>query len=419
MRSAAFTHPLLLAASLVACGGPEPQDLPRLNRWSDSAIFLSHRAVWVLMVDDTPAAGALREAVAEGIEPQLAYFLEGAVGGDDPGAWSEVDWTVVLAFPSATGAARFVGPAEVPGLRVRTLHASRADIHELADVVRTELEARVAPEGAPYRPLEALADLALLLSGERTLLDHDELAIARSALDAYGVGIALLSTQDDESALGPLRHAETMRRLPFAFSLVVRPPAPASLCQGGSVAPDAAALEAPRLVAFAHEVGHGYYFDAWPCAAERIAESGPFETFHAHSSGWPFCPDRAIARDASGLPRCRAYARIDPSRGCDPTRGWRDPEDRADGERRPRVEPSLSFSGRARVCEIAPLEGDFARRCAASPACEGCPSGFCLADKDLVGPVCYGRASLERARFVGGAAEGSDALVEIVCLLDD
>jgi hypothetical protein len=84
--------------------------------------------VWLVVVDDTPIAQGLREALADRFDDYDEEKLgSGCDGVPDPARWSPIDRSLVLVRPSQVGAGRFESPATVPALRWQASHVTSDD----------------------------------------------------------------------------------------------------------------------------------------------------------------------------------------------------------------------------------------------------------------------------------------------------
>lgn len=380
----------------------------------------------VLVVDDGPSvdAVALRESLREALRVTLRR-LDGLTPRLDPAAWQPTDWTVVIALPSQQGSARFVGPPEVPSLGYRRRSLSSTAIDALVDTVGDEQAARVAPAGAPYRPLETARDAVRLLMGLRAPTDAREAALldATSRTAPRVAWLAMATTRDDES---PLPAADYT--LPPSFSerdmlfVSVLAPSPETepcipLLRGDE-------LSTPRIGAWVDSVVLPGFVSAprgWPCSADSLNAHGfpPMGVVDSNARDW--CSSHPIATRPNGAAECLVTAehRV-PADGCDAERGWRDPID-ADGVRRERAR--ADEDGAYRICEVAQLEATALAACRTDAACPGCGSGWCRTALNAREPGdagydwCSGWFS-SRLRFVGGAMARANARFRILCDLD-
>lgn len=320
---------------------------------------------FALVIDDTndAAAAELRGKVLSALEHSFRSSLFGDWGGcRDPAAACPVDLRLVFALPSGEPDARIVGPATLPALRWSTKWATEAALDAYLAELRATLETALAPDGAPYRPLEAADELMRLLLGLRSPSSEVEAAlVADLASDEPWIELVLASARDDESPLAPSAYTWP-DELPWLPTLIA-PGEATDACQH----PVAVRGRLGEWAGRAHPMTL-----ALPCGDE-----GSFDelfTFPCHRF-LARCTEHPIALDSRGRADCRVFARSFETAACEAARGWMDPED-PDGIRRPRFEEDEE--GRPmRACEIAQHEGARLEACRTELSCPDCGSGFC------------------------------------------
>ena len=131
-----LSHTVVRIASLllllVRCGSdadvPPPGRVHEITRML--ALTGTPSTVVLLVVDDAPEAASLRAEMVTVLRQSLARELERW----EPGWWRPVDWSIVVAFPSAEGSARWYGPADDIALRLVASEPFGADVIRLTYV---------------------------------------------------------------------------------------------------------------------------------------------------------------------------------------------------------------------------------------------------------------------------------------------
>lgn len=341
--------------------GDEPMMEARLRATESPVSF-------ALVIDDTNDASAaeLRANVVSALEHAFRSSWFGERGAcRDPAAACPVDLRLVLARPSADPGVRILGPATWPALRWSTKWATEPALDAYLAELRQALETPLAPEGAPYRPLEAADDLMRLLLGLRAPSSEIEAAIvADVASDEPWIELVLASARDDESPRAPAAYTWP-DELPWLSTLMARGE-DADACEPH------VALRG-RLGAWAERARPVTF--ALPC--DDRARFDEVFTLSCHRAV-PRCTEHPVAIDARGRADCRVFARSFETAACEAARGWLDPEDH-DGIRRPRFEDDEE--GRpTRICEIVQHEGARLEACRTDLSCPECGSGFCKTD---------------------------------------
>jgi hypothetical protein len=319
--------------------------------------------VWLVVVDDTPNAQGLREALADRFDDYDAEASgSGCDGLPDPARWSPTDRSLVVVRPSQSGPARFESPATVPALHWQASHVTSADRLTWLSAVRAALTRQV-PSGPTLPLLEATAASVALLDGDRSPANDDEFALLQSVPFDADRALVVASASEDQSPLAPsayglpdLENAGTS-----FYSLIVG-------ANSSCTAPT------PRLGNWAEMERDELpsKVQLWPCAPGLE----PLWDF--------FCdgvevglPNNEVKLAANGFAECSVTSEVPAGEACPAEYGWLDPIG-ADGTRSPRL--SSTATGLVRACEIEQLTGAALAGCRSSYTCADCEPGWCFTD---------------------------------------
>jgi hypothetical protein len=316
-----------------------------------------------VVVDDTPNAQGLREALADRFDDYDEEELEsGCDGVPDPARWSPIDRSLVVVRPSQVGAGRFESPATVPALRWQASHVTSADRSAWLSAVRAALT-RQLPSGPSLPLLDATADTVALLDGDRSAANAEELALLQSVpFDADRV-LVVASASEDQSPLAPSAYAlpDWENSATFFYSLIVG-------ANASCTAPT------PRLGTWAELERDELEskVQIWPCEA-------------ALEPLWDFScdgveigiPADEVKLDANGFAECSVTSVVPADEACPAEYGWLDPIG-ADGTRSPKL--SSTAAGMVRACEVEQLTGAALASCRTSYGCADCAPGWCFTD---------------------------------------
>jgi hypothetical protein len=319
--------------------------------------------VWLVVVDDTPIAQGLREALADRFDDYDEEKLgSGCDGVPDPARWSPIDRSLVLVRPSQVGAGRFESPATVPALRWQASHVTSDDQSAWLSAVRAALT-RHLPSGPNLPLLDATAATVALLDGDRGAANDEELALLHSVPFDADRELVVASVSEDQSPLAPSAYAlpDWENSATFFYSLIV---GANSTCTAPTPRlGNWAAMERDELAS---------KVQIWPCEA-------PLEPL------WDFfcdgvetgIPADEVKFDANGFAECSVTSVVPADEACPAEYGWLDPIG-ADGTRSPKL--SSTAAGMVRACEIEQLTGGALASCRTSYGCADCAPGWCFTD---------------------------------------
>jgi hypothetical protein len=373
---------LMSIAALSACSTTTPE---AVGASVDRATWSMRRETGlyylILIVDDTdtPSGAAVRKDVIDDFRASAARY---ATPTD---AWTPANFRVVVVRPSAVEVHPIVAGASDSRLTWSQDNASAGSGEAMAAAIENALSTLQPDPSSSYRPIEAAADIAALVSSPPTRRPRspDEEAVFHDAADgAIGqIRVFLASARDDASPLPVASYG----RVPNARISLVEP-----------AASDCVPSPATRLAEWARD-GDVRATEGFPCSMPRMGDAlAP--TYFADSE---CIPDRVTA-DSRGLAECLVTATTADPGACSKERGWLDPVG-SDGSRRP------TFDGTRRVCEVSQFAGEALQRCRSGRPCDGFGSGWCLVEPPFTGSSCT-----DSIRGIGGALTGS-ALFSFAC----
>lgn len=387
MPSLSRTTCFLVAISIAAlawCSTKTPETVDAsLDRatWSVRTVRGLYYLILIVDDSDTASGAAVRKDLINDFRASAAAY---ATPKD---AWTPADFRVVVVRPSGMGAHATIGGISDPRLTWSQDNASAAVGEAMVAGIENALRPMQTDSSISYRPLEAVADIAALVSSPPTRgpRSPDEEAIFQDARDGMigEVRVFLASARDDAS---PLPVTSYGRVLNADVSLV----APA--------ASDCIPNTATRLAEWAR-MNDVFGRVGFPCSMPRTGDLlAP--TWFAD----PRCIPSPVVADSQGFAECLVTATTADTGACSRERGWLDPLGR-DGSRHP------TFDGTQRVCEVAQFGGEALRRCRSGMPSDGFGSGWCLVEAPLNGNSCP-----ESIRGIGGALTSS-ALFSFSCNL--
>ena len=160
---------------------------------------------FVFIADDGPESAALREQIADSFDSYDESDVNGHGSCEplfDPAAWHPVDRTVIVARPSATGAAHYVTPLDDPRLRWQSHQHAKEDAALLASAARDVLTHTTTTAGSPTPILASLSQVWTLFAEKRTAQGEEDNKLVRSISPGAFTSIVLASARDDGS-IGP------------------------------------------------------------------------------------------------------------------------------------------------------------------------------------------------------------------------
>ncbi|MEZ4445252.1 MAG: hypothetical protein R3B72_39635 [Polyangiaceae bacterium] len=352
--------------------------------------------VVLLVVDDAPEAASLRAEMVTVLRQSLARELERW----EAGWWRPVDWSIVVAFPSAEGSARWYGPADDIALRLVA-----SDVDDDAIAATFDALASVTPPGSAtshYRPLATARDGIDLLRAVRPPADERERALLASLPvldDEDGVALVIASERDDASE-GAVESYALPEDPPWVQATVIF-----ASDDDSCLAPTPG--QGDRLAAWGGGNWSASRF-GYPCGLAKLTVDGVLP--HCCDSGPVIlCASQPLARRESGAAACEVVVRSrEVDVPCDATRGWSD-ADPLFGE---------DFAGRYRRCAMASVPDEDLATCTHDPLCPGCASGHCPDERPASIDHCRYRGGHPTLRFVGGAVAGFGGALEIRCRLE-
>jgi hypothetical protein len=370
----------------------DPPDTSLGQEQTSGRITSESPVLLLLVVDDanTPEAAALRGQVVDSVREGLLHVISGrwgSCGSSDPARWHPGDMRIAVARPSAPDDIALLTPVDVPSLAWITQTSLEDEVEVVASAAVSALEERLAQPGDVYRPLHAAKRAADLVSGARSPATDKEAAFIASLPAGEQVWVVVASTRDDEDPApvdASLLDAKTSQSIYTSY--VVGPFTPGMSCEY----PEAGST---RLEDWAQKGGAS--LGTWPCADEQFWDS---LLFHWFADCGVECHSRPLVIDKDGAAACRFYVDQPDLAGCDPERGWVDP----DGEPQ-----SIDTDGvKVRRCEIVQLTGAKLEACRATLECSGCGSGFCATEVPELDMSAYCKDAYSwPVRFVGGALE--------------
>lgn len=400
-----FSVSVLMAS---ACG-PEATDIPPTSSSQetvDGAIMYREPVVIVLVVDDapTPEAAALRTKVAGSVRSGLLSEIDerwGSCGSPDPAAWHPGDMRVVVVRPSAPDDEAWVTPLESPSLAWITKNSTKEEVESVTAGVGEALGARVAQPGELFRPLRAAKRAVELVTGARAPATDSEAKLVASLPKKRLTRFVVAATRDDEdsTAVEDLALDEAAARAGLMISSVVGPwSGMPDTCS------DASGSSGARLEAWGTQ--ESATLTTLPCEQDAIWDN--LLSFCCADCA-PVCRDRPLTVSPEGAAACRIYIDQATLEGCDPERGYQDPEGKATFVDR--------FGQKLRRCELVQLSGASLSACRSSLECAGCPSGFCVTEVPELSHagICPAGQCVWPFRVVGGALDAPGGYIQVVC----
>jgi hypothetical protein len=394
--------------ALVACSAPVTPAVPAASNTQltfDESIQV-RRQVVVLIVDDEPTAEAA--SLRSQTDATLRHTFERQYENQATGLRTDqlrVDLRAVVVHPSIPGSGRAIGPSDDPALAVVSEDGSRADADALSEAVARDIDAVVAPPGAPYMLLDATRQTLDLVDHVRAPADAHEAALLASLGEPNSLLFAIVTSRDD-GGTGPVER--------FAWrssSLLIEPPSVVSPIAGGNdPCPDAVdpALRLGQWLASSTK------YPPLVNVCNTLCLRVPFDST-VDILGAPFldfgqqCFPAPLLYGPDGRAQCLIRVTNADDAPCSTYPGMLDPRD-PDGHRSPQLDPA--YASPARLCEIEPVPSAQTSTCSAEAACPGCDPGWCVA---APGSRVCPSGSL---RFVRGAVPRGSATIHVACDLD-
>ncbi len=357
--------------------------------------------IFVLVVAEAPdpEAASLRGHLVRALDRRLRSIFRDRGACRDPAAACPIDLRTIVVRPSAPPASRILGPPTRPELKWTTPWATEAGLDAYISGLDSILEA--AGDGGPFRPLEAADDLVRLLARLRPPRTTTEAALVSEVTgDDPWIELILASPRDDESPLAPAAYLPEAGELGWLATVIAARALDAKPCASDGL--HGRLGEWARMTASARL--------ALPCDDQvSFDEALRLDPGNARAH----CTAEALPKRDDGRLDCRIWHRLPDDQGCEPTRGWLDPEG-DDGLRRPKFEQNED-GRRFRICEMSQHEGDRLEACRTNLECPACGSGYC---QTQVPELVADPASCERGdahpldlRFTGEVLLGVSELV--------
>jgi hypothetical protein len=354
--------------------------------------------VFVVVADDRADATKLRSVLVRSLA-ELDMPYSGLPF--DPAVFHPIDRRVLVAHPSASGAASLTTEIQMPDLHWRSDHNAETERAAWLEAVGRAFEAGQTAAG-PFAALAAFKNAASLALGARAPATDDEAAFVSALPAGRSTYVVAALAHEDESDGDAASYAVLLGDGAYP-GFAVLPRRDGSPASADCYPFDGATSDRYQQWASAQRL---YDVGYWPCSDESFLP--PFSAGAVED-----CLSWSPRVDEDGVAACTATAHVKVDSTCDPAYGWLDPQGPS-GKRAPRFEHDAQYDYDYRVCEIPQLTGSALASCIHSLECPDCEPGWCATEVPELLSDCSSTHPYP-FRFVQGSNTAAQGAVIIRC----